>query len=101
MLDMFMRVYHDDIELHSFPTRRSSDLDEWGSVEGLITIEDILEEIVGEIQDEFDEPEAAIEPIGDNTYAIDGRIPIDRKSTRLNSSHLVSSYAVFCLKNKK
>jgi len=51
-------------------------IDEWGSVEGLITIEDILEEIVGEIQDEFDEPEAAIEPIGDNTYAIDGRIPI-------------------------
>jgi CBS domain containing-hemolysin-like protein len=42
----------------------------------LITIEDILEEIVGEIQDEFDEPEAAIEPIGEDTYAIDGRIPI-------------------------
>jgi CBS domain containing-hemolysin-like protein len=51
-------------------------IDEWGSVEGLITIEDILEEIVGEIQDEFDEPEAAIEPIGDDIYAIDGRIPI-------------------------
>jgi len=51
-------------------------IDEWGSVEGLITIEDILEEIVGEIQDEFDEPEAAIEPIGEDTYAIDGRIPI-------------------------
>ncbi len=45
-------------------------------MEGLITIEDILEEIVGEIQDEFDEPEAAIEPLGDGTYAIDGRIPI-------------------------
>jgi CBS domain containing-hemolysin-like protein len=51
-------------------------IDEWGSVEGLITIEDILEEIVGEIQDEFDEPEATIEPIGEDTYAIDGRIPI-------------------------
>ena len=51
-------------------------IDEWGSVEGLITIEDILEEIVGEIQDEFDEPEASIEPIGEDTYAIDGRIPI-------------------------
>ena len=51
-------------------------IDEWGSVEGLVTIEDVLEEIVGEIQDEFDEPEAAIEPLGDGTYAIDGRIPI-------------------------
>jgi CBS domain containing-hemolysin-like protein len=51
-------------------------IDEWGSVEGLITIEDVLEEIVGEIQDEFDEGEAAIEQIGDGVYAVDGRIPI-------------------------
>ncbi len=51
-------------------------IDEWGSVEGLVTIEDVLEEIVGEIQDEFDEDEAAIEPLDENTYAIDGRIPI-------------------------
>jgi CBS domain containing-hemolysin-like protein len=51
-------------------------IDEWGSVEGLITIEDVLEEIVGEIQDEFDEGEATIEEIGDKIYAVDGRIPI-------------------------
>jgi CBS domain containing-hemolysin-like protein len=51
-------------------------IDEWGSVEGLITIEDVLEEIVGEIQDEFDEDEAAIEPLGDGSFAVDGRIPI-------------------------
>jgi CBS domain containing-hemolysin-like protein len=51
-------------------------IDEWGSVEGLITIEDVVEELVGEIQDEFDEDEAAIEPLSDDVYAIDGRIPI-------------------------
>ena len=51
-------------------------IDEWGSGEGLVTIEDVLEEIVGEIQDEFDEEEARIEELGGGLYAVDGRIPI-------------------------
>jgi CBS domain containing-hemolysin-like protein len=59
-------------------------IDEWGSVEGLITIEDVLEEIVGEIQDEFDEDEAAIEEIGENLFAIDGRIPITDVNDRFH-----------------
>ena len=59
-------------------------IDEWGSVEGLITIEDVLEEIVGEIQDEFDEGEAAIEPISDGLFAIDGRIPITDVNEHFN-----------------
>ncbi|MBV9452630.1 MAG: HlyC/CorC family transporter [Rubrobacter sp.] len=59
-------------------------IDEWGSVEGLVTIEDVLEELVGEIQDEFDEDEAAIEPLSENVYAIDGRIPITEVNERFN-----------------
>ena len=59
-------------------------IDEWGSVEGLITIEDVLEEIVGEIQDEFDEDEAAIEELGDGLFAIDGRIPITDVNDRFH-----------------
>jgi len=59
-------------------------IDEWGSVEGLITIEDVLEEIVGEIQDEFDEGEAAIEPIGEGLFAVDGRIPITDVNEHFN-----------------
>jgi len=65
--------------LKEFQTRKlqmAIVIDEWGSVEGLITIEDIIEEIVGEIQDEFDEGEAAIEQISDDLFAVDGRIPI-------------------------
>jgi CBS domain containing-hemolysin-like protein len=65
--------------LKEFQTRKlqmAIVIDEWGSVEGLITIEDIIEEIVGEIQDEFDEGEPAIEQISDDLYAVDGRIPI-------------------------
>ncbi len=57
-------------------------IDEWGSVEGLVTIEDVLEEIVGEIQDEFDVGEATIEELGENVFAVDGRIPIDDVNER-------------------
>lgn len=61
-------------------------IDEWGSFEGLITIEDILEEIVGEILDEFDGEEPAIKEVEDGTYSIDGRIPIQVVNETLNSS---------------
>lgn len=48
-------------------------VDEFGGVSGLITLEDIIEEIVGEINDEFDEPETSYEKIADNIYLFDGR----------------------------
>jgi len=51
-------------------------VDEWGSFEGVFTLEDILEEIVGEIRDEFDEEEPAVRKRPDGSYEIDGRIPI-------------------------
>src|SRR5256885_7223157 len=44
-------------------------------------------------------PQAALEPEGSRTRR--PHVRLDRKSTRLNSSHLVISYAVFCLKKKK
>ena len=60
-------------------------IDEWGSFEGLFTIEDILEEIVGEIRDEFDEEEPAISKFNDGSYSVDGRIQISTVNEALNS----------------
>ncbi len=51
-------------------------IDEWGSFEGIVTIEDILEEIVGEIRDEFDDEEPSVHERPDGSYEVDGRIPI-------------------------
>jgi CBS domain containing-hemolysin-like protein len=52
-------------------------VDEYGGTAGLVTIEDILEEIVGEITDEYDEAPDAPEALSDGAYRVSSRMPID------------------------
>jgi CBS domain containing-hemolysin-like protein len=52
-------------------------VDEYGGVAGLVTIEDLLEEIVGEIQDEYDTEEPFVEFINENEYVFDARVDLD------------------------
>jgi len=57
--------------------------DEYGGTAGLVTIEDVLEELVGEIRDEYDEEEGVVESEGDECFWVSGRLNLDDLSEAL------------------
>src|SRR5690349_25137577 len=86
-IDIFFCLHDTQRNLHSFPTRRSSDLVGDGVVGVLVRLQTAR---------------------NDGIWSAGGGAPAhgkagrgDRKSTRLNSSHVETSYAVFCLKKKR
>src|SRR5205814_9688187 len=89
----FSHYHHPPLLLHSFPTRRSSDLPQ-----------DVFSPnypMTGSTTAMLRPSQPARHGAGCEGRSMAEVEPVDRKSTRLNSSHLGISYAVFCLKKKK
>lgn len=61
-------------------------VDEYGGTEGIVTMEDLLEEIVGNIQDEYDNEREEITKVSDNSFTVEGTTPIDEISHILGIS---------------
>ncbi len=73
-------------ELKAQPQHVAIVTDEYGGTDGLITLEDVLEEIFGEIRDEHDREEAPIQQVGPNNYVVDARMSLEELATVIGVS---------------
>jgi CBS domain containing-hemolysin-like protein len=68
-------------------------LDEHGGVEGIVTVKDLVSELVGDIQDEYDPDEPAVHRLGDRVWMIEGRVPVEEMSEEVGIEFPTGPYS--------
>jgi CBS domain containing-hemolysin-like protein len=67
-------------------------VDEYGGTAGLVTLEDVIEEVVGEIQDESDREQPLLTPLEDGSYRVDAKVDLDELNESLQVSLPADEY---------